>query len=147
MMLMGESGLWEEVEKKVSRVIEGVEATLREFVERENLSVVDAKRILEELAPSFSLLAKKGVLEVLYTLLLLGPLSFTRILESTGLNRRTLSTRLKQLQSEGLVVKVREEGVEGSSRYALTEAGKATALLAIPLIYYISKQKRRGDLR
>ena len=92
---------WVEVEEKVKRVIEGVEETLEVMLKNRRLTVIEAQAILGALAPSFSLLARKGVLQTLYTLLLLGPCTFTELLESSGVNRRTLSLRLKQLQREG----------------------------------------------
>jgi len=133
---------WEDVEKRVKRVIDGVEETLKVMLENKKLTVEEAQEILDSLAPSFSLLARKGVLQILYTLLLLGPCTFTELLESSKVNRRTLSSRLKQLQREAMVTKYIEtvdREKQGKTLYVLTEKGRSAALLAIPLIYYISK--------
>ncbi|MCI4409032.1 MAG: winged helix-turn-helix transcriptional regulator [Thermofilum sp.] len=133
---------WEDVEKRVKRVIDGVEETLKVMLENKKLTVEEAQEILDSLAPSFSLLARKGVLQILYTLLLLGPCTFTELLESSKVNRRTLSFRLKQLQREAMVTKYIEtvnREKQGKTLYVLTEKGRSAALLAIPLIYYISK--------
>uniref|UniRef100_A0A7C1CDH8 HTH hxlR-type domain-containing protein n=1 Tax=Thermofilum adornatum TaxID=1365176 RepID=A0A7C1CDH8_9CREN len=133
---------WEDVEKRVKRVIDGVEETLKVMLENKKLTVEEAQEILDSLAPSFSLLARKGVLQILYTLLLLGPCTFTELLESSKVNRRTLSFRLKQLQREAMITKYIEtvnREKQGKTLYVLTEKGRSAALLAIPLIYYISK--------
>lgn len=140
---------WEDVEKRVKKVIDGVEETLKVMLENKKLTVEEAQEILDSLAPSFSLLARKGVLQILYTLLLLGPCTFTELLESSKVNRRTLSSRLKQLQREAMITKYIEtvdREKQGKTLYVLTEKGRSAALLAIPLIYYISKMHKSSSL-
>jgi len=140
---------WEDVEKRVKKVIDGVEETLKVMLENKKLTVEEAQEILDSLAPSFSLLARKGVLQILYTLLLLGPCTFTELLESSKVNRRTLSSRLKQLQREAMITKYIEtvdREKQGKALYVLTEKGRSAALLAIPLIYYISKMHKSSSL-
>jgi DNA-binding HxlR family transcriptional regulator len=140
---------WEDVEKRVKKVIDGVEETLKVVLENKKLTVEEAQEILDSLAPSFSLLARKGVLQILYTLLLLGPCTFTELLESSKVNRRTLSSRLKQLQREAMITKYIEtvdREKQGKTLYVLTEKGRSAALLAIPLIYYISKMHKSSSL-
>ncbi|AJB41129.1 hypothetical protein TCARB_0051 [Thermofilum adornatum 1505] len=140
---------WEDVEKRVKKVIDGVEETLKVMLENKKLTVEEAQEILNSLAPSFSLLARKGVLQILYTLLLLGPCTFTELLESSKVNRRTLSSRLKQLQREAMITKYIEtvdREKQGKTLYVLTEKGRSAALLAIPLIYYISKMHKSSSL-
>jgi DNA-binding HxlR family transcriptional regulator len=140
---------WEDVEKRVKKVIDGVEETLKVMLENKKLTVEEAQEILDSLAPSFSLLARKGVLQILYTLLLLGPCTFTELLESSKVNRRTLSSRLKQLQREAMITRYIEtvdRERQGKTLYVLTEKGRSAALLAIPLIYYISKMHKSSSL-
>ncbi|MCC5998801.1 MAG: winged helix-turn-helix transcriptional regulator [Thermofilum sp.] len=140
---------WEDVEKRVKKVIDGVEETLKVVLENKKLTVEEAQEILDSLAPSFSLLARKGVLQILYTLLLLGPCTFTELLESSKVNRRTLSSRLKQLQREAMITRYIEtvdREKQGKTLYVLTEKGRSAALLAIPLIYYISKMHKSSSL-
>jgi DNA-binding HxlR family transcriptional regulator len=148
-MYMNVDMFWEDVEKRVKKVIDGVEETLKVMLENKKLTVEEAQEILDSLAPSFSLLARKGVLQILYTLLLLGPCTFTELLESSKVNRRTLSSRLKQLQREAMITKYIEtvdREKQGKTLYVLTEKGRSAALLAIPLIYYISKMHKSSSL-
>ncbi|AGT35337.1 MAG: winged helix-turn-helix transcriptional regulator [Thermofilum sp.] len=148
-MYMDVDMFWEDVEKRVKKVIDGVEETLKVMLENKKLTVEEAQEILDSLAPSFSLLARKGVLQILYTLLLLGPCTFTELLESSKVNRRTLSFRLKQLQREAMITRYIEtvdRERQGKTLYVLTEKGRSAALLAIPLIYYISKMHKSSSL-
>ncbi|MGB9709686.1 MAG: winged helix-turn-helix transcriptional regulator [Infirmifilum sp.] len=134
------AGLEREVEEKVQHVLKGVSETLEKYVKERNLSIVEAKELLESLEPSFKIITKKWGLLILYTLLLMGPSSFSKLHEVTGVNKRSLSTRLKELEKGGFIKRTVRTEPPISTHYTLTQTGRDTALLMIPLIYYVSKK-------
>lgn len=129
-----------EVEEKVDHVLKGVSETLERYIREGQLSLDNARELLEALEPSFGLLMKKWTLIILYALLLAGPLSFNRLHELTRINRRSLSVRLKELEEKGFVQRVVKTEPPISTVYSLTEIGRDTALLMIPLIYYVARR-------
>ena len=60
--------------EKLSRAISGIEEILESLVEEESLGTEDIKRLVEPLQPSFGVLSKKHVLEILYI-----PVSYTHL--------------------------------------------------------------------
>jgi len=133
------------VEKKLRQTIDGIEETLRQMVEREKLGIEDIRNALLGLKPSFSLLSQRWVLEILYVLLFIGPLGFNRIKKLLEISSRSLSDKLKSLESMGYVERNVTTGPPIRSTYKLTRKGVEVSLLALPLIYYMSYGTPRGE--
>jgi len=125
------------IEEKIAHTVQGIEKTLREILEKGEISFDDMKTLLESLKPSFSLLSQKWVLEILYSLLILGPLGFNDLKRITGANSRSLSSKLKALVQEEFIERKVSETPPVKTTYLLTERGRITALLSLPLLYYI----------
>ena len=98
----------------------------------------ELKDELESLQETFNLLFQKWSLEILYTLLLKGTLGFGGIKKSLTVNSRTLSDKLKMLQTRGYITRNVFSGPPLRVDYALTAKGKNTVLLSLPLLYYAS---------
>ncbi len=131
----------EEIEKRIIHTLRGIEDTLKEILEKGEISFNDVKNLLVILDPSFSLLSQRWVLEILYSLLIKGPLSFNELKKLTGASSRSLSTKLKSLSRLGLIRRTVISGPPLRTIYSLTETGKTTALLSLPLLYYIASRK------
>jgi len=131
--------LAEKVEEKMEHTIKGIEETLNEILKSGEVNFNDVKSILETLKPSFSLLSQKWVLEILYSLLIVGPLSFNNLKRLTRANSRSLSSKLKALTELGYVRREVKTEPPLRTRYYLTERGKGVALLSLPILYYIAK--------
>ncbi|QOJ79654.1 helix-turn-helix transcriptional regulator [Infirmifilum lucidum] len=127
----------EEVEQKVQHVLRGISETLEKFMQEEKITLSDIRGIIIQLEPSFKLLSRKWTLTLLYTLLIAGSSSFNSLHRITGINKRSLSIRLRELEKNGLV---KREAGGARVNYKLTDTGRDTALLMIPLIYYISRR-------
>ncbi len=128
--------------EKLSRAISGIEEILESLVEEESLGTEDIKRLVEPLQPSFGVLSKKHVLEILYILLITGPLSFTDLKRTLRINQSSLALKLKELEKMGFIERrLVRRGVRPQVVYFLTETGRKTALLSIPLIYYIASKE------
>lgn len=133
--------IYSEIEKRISHTITGISATLDEVLSENEITVEEIMYLVSILQPSFRILSKKWVLEVLYTLLISGPLSFTQLKRILKVNQSSLSIKLKELETMGFV---KRELLATSNRnviYSLTDKGKNTALLSIPLLYYVSKEE------
>jgi len=128
-----------EVEEKMNHTIKGIENTLREILRSGEVSFNDVKSILKTLKPSFSLLSQRWVLEILYSLLIIGSLSFNNLKKLTGANSRSLSSKLKALVELGYVHREVKIGPPLRTKYSLTKRGKEVALLSLPILYYIAK--------
>lgn len=133
--------LYNKIEKRISHTITGISTTLDEILSENEVTVDEIMYLVSILQPSFRILSKKWVLEILYTLLISGPLSFTQLKRILKVNQSSLSLKLKELEAMKFV----ERKVLATSNrnviYNLTEKGKNTALLSIPLLYYISKEE------
>jgi DNA-binding HxlR family transcriptional regulator len=126
------------IERKLKQTIKGIEETLQQMVERRKLGVEDIRRALSGLKPSFSLLSQRWVLEILYVLLFMGPLGFNEIKRSLEISSRSLSDKLKSLESLGYIKRNIFTGPPVRTTYELTRKGIEVSLLALPLIYYMS---------
>ena len=131
--------LAKKVEEKIEHTIKGIEKTLNQILKSGEVNFNDVKSILETLKPSFFLLSQKWVLEILYSLLIIGPLNFNDLKRLTGANSRSLSSKLKALIQLGYIHREVKTKPPIRTKYHLTERGKGVALLSLPILYYIAK--------
>jgi len=82
------------------------------------------------------LLFQKWALEILYLLFLKNAIGFGEFKKVLGVNSRTLSDKLKLLTHHGYIQRNVTSGPPVRVEYALTQKGKNTVLLALPLLYY-----------
>ena len=128
----------------MDQVLKGVEETFNAIIETQNITPAELKDEIDSLQESFNLLFQKWSLEILYTLLLKGSLGFGGVKKTLTVNSRTLSDKLKMLQTRGYITRNVAAGPPLRVDYALTEKGKNTVLLALPLLYYSSSSKAKA---
>ncbi len=125
----------------MDQVLKGVEATLNQIIETQKITPAELKKEIDSLQESFNLLFQKWSLEILYTLLLKDAIGFGEIKRTLSVNSRTLSDKLRMLQTHGYVTRGVTAGPPLRVEYALTSKGKNTVLLALPLLYYTSSSE------
>jgi len=130
--------LAELIEQRMRRTIRGIEETLREALRSGEVTFRNVRDLLRELEPSFALLSQRWVLEILYSLLMLGPLGFNELKRLTGASSRSLSSKLRALVELGYVSRSVRQGPPLRTLYSLTDRGRGVALLSLPVLYYIS---------
>lgn len=126
------------VEARMEHTLKGIEDTLRRILENQEMSLKDLKETIQSLEKSFNLLSQKWNLEILYTLFLKSTTGFSGLKKILGVNSRTLSDKLKSLKQHGYIERAVEQGPPLRVQYSLTNRGKNTVLLALPLLYYSS---------
>ncbi|MEM4144048.1 MAG: helix-turn-helix domain-containing protein [Candidatus Bathyarchaeia archaeon] len=126
------------VEARLEQTLKGIEETLNQILEKQKMSPQELKEELKSLEESFTVLFQKWNLEILYTLFFKTAVSFSEFKKTLGINSRTLSDKLKLLNSYGYIDRAVEAGPPLRVEYALTEKGRNTVLLALPLLYYTS---------
>ncbi|MEM3881716.1 MAG: helix-turn-helix domain-containing protein [Candidatus Bathyarchaeia archaeon] len=126
------------LEARLEQTLKGIEETLNQILEKQKMSPQELKEELKSLEESFTVLFQKWNLEILYTLLFKTAVSFSEFKKTLGINSRTLSDKLKLLKSYGYIDRAVEAGPPLRVEYALTEKGRNTVLLALPLLYYTS---------
>ena len=126
------------VEARMNQVLKGVEETFNQIIEKQEITPTELKDELESLQESFNFLFQKWSLEILYTLMLKDAIGFGEIKRILTVNSRTLSDKLKMLQTHGYITRTITAGPPRRVEYALTAKGKNTVLLALPLLYYSS---------
>ena len=124
------------VEARMNHVLRGIEETFNAIIEKQKITPTELKDELESLQESFNLLFQKWSLEILYTLMLKDTIGFGGIKKILGVNSRTLSDKLKMLQTHGYINRNVTDGPPLRVEYLLTSKGKNTVLLALPLLYY-----------
>lgn len=129
------------VETRMDQVLRGVEETFNQIIQTQKVTPAELKREIDSLQESFNLLFQKWSLEILYTLLLKNAIGFGEIKRILTVNSRTLSDKLKLLQTYGYITRKVSVGPPLRVEYALTNKGKNTVLLALPLLYYSSSSE------
>jgi DNA-binding HxlR family transcriptional regulator len=130
------------VEARMDQVLRGIEETFTQIIETQKITPTELKNEVESLQDSFNLLFQKWSLEILYTLMLKSGIGFGEVKKTLGVNSRTLSDKLKMLQTRGYITRVVTAGPPLHVAYSLTAKGKNTVLLALPLLYYSSSAKQ-----
>ena len=126
------------VEARMEQVLRGVEEVFNQIIEKQKITPTELKNEVESLQESFNLLFQKWSLEILYTLMLKDAIGFGEIKKILSVNSRTLSDKLKMLQTHGYIIRNVTPGPPLRVEYSLTSKGKDTVLLALPLVYYTS---------
>jgi DNA-binding HxlR family transcriptional regulator len=126
------------VEARMQQVLRGVEEVFNQIIEKQKITPTELKNEVESLQESFNLLFQKWSLEILYTLMLKDVIGFGEIKKILSVNSRTLSDKLKMLQTHGYIIRNVTTGPPLRVEYSLTSKGKDTVLLALPLVYYTS---------
>jgi len=126
------------VEARIEQVLRGVEEVFNQIIEKQKITPTELKDEVESLQESFNLLFQKWSLEILYTLMLKDAIGFGEIKKILSVNSRTLSDKLKMLQTHGYITRNVTAGPPLRVEYSLTSKGKDTVLLALPLVYYTS---------
>jgi len=126
------------VEARLEQTLKGVEDTLNQILQKQEITPKELKEDLKSLEENFNLLFQKWSLEILYTLLLKNATGFGEIKKILGVNSRTLSDKLKMLVKHDYITRTVDAGPPLRVEYALTRKGKNTVLLALPLLYYSS---------
>ncbi len=134
-----EEELADMLEEKINHTIRGVSETLNILLSQNKVTVDEIVYLVSSLQPSFRILSKKWVLEILYVLLISGSLNFSQLKRIIKINQSSLSLKLREL--EELKYIERKEISRKNIKYSLTERGKNIALLSIPLLYYISREE------
>jgi len=126
------------VESRLEVNLEGIEETLRQIFQMQELSVEDLKETMRSLEESFNLLSQKWNLQILYILFLRRAANFGELKRILGVNSRTLSDKLKILAQTKCIQRTVVEGPPLKVKYSLTKLGRNTILLALPFLYYAS---------
>jgi DNA-binding HxlR family transcriptional regulator len=126
------------VEARLDQTLRGVEDTLNQIMQKQEITPKELKDDLKNLEENFNFIFQKWSLEILYTLLLKNTAGFGEIKKILEVNSRTLSDKLKMLVKHGYITRKVDAGPPLRVEYALTRKGKDTVLLALPLLYYSS---------
>jgi DNA-binding HxlR family transcriptional regulator len=126
------------VEARLEQTLRGVEDTLNQIMQKQEITPQELKDDLKSLEENFNIIFQKWSLEILYTLLLKSTAGFGEIKKILGVNSRTLSDKLKTLAKNGYITRKVDTGPPLRVEYSLTRKGKNTVLLALPLLYYSS---------
>jgi DNA-binding HxlR family transcriptional regulator len=116
-----------------------VEETFNDIIKTQKITPAELKEEIDSLQESFNLLFQKWSLEILYNLLLKNAIGFGEIKKTLSVNSRTLSDKLKMLLTHGYITRNVSAGPPLRVEYSLTNKGKNTVLLALPLLYYSSR--------
>lgn len=87
-------------------------------------------------------LLQPWALEVLYAVAVQGTARFSRLEALLGLSSRTLATRLRELEEDGLLERRVVAARPVRTEYELTKAGRATAALACLLFSHLTVAAR-----
>jgi DNA-binding HxlR family transcriptional regulator len=124
------------IETRLEQTLKGIEDTLAKIMERQELNPQALQEELKSLEETFNLLFQKWTLEILYSLFLRSAIGFGEFKRVLGVNSRTLSDKLKLLTRHGYIKRNVAGGPPLRVDYTLTQKGKNTVLLALPLLYY-----------
>jgi DNA-binding HxlR family transcriptional regulator len=128
--------LRELIEARLEQTLKGIEDTLARIIENQELDSQALQEELKSLEETFNLLFQKWNLEILYSLFLKNAIGFGEFKRVLGVNNRTLSDKLKLLTKHGYIERNVTSGPPVRVEYTLTQKGKNTVLLALPLLYY-----------
>lgn len=123
------------VELRIQKTLEGIQDTINQMNQNYDISPEEIKTNLQVLEDSFNILFQKWNLGILYTLFLKNTVGFSELKRILGINSRTLSDKLKLLADNGYVNRSVYDESPLRVEYSVTQKGKNTVLLALPLLY------------
>jgi DNA-binding HxlR family transcriptional regulator len=126
------------VESRMESNLKGIEETLHQIFQDQELSLEDLRQTIKSLEESFNLLSQKWNLQILYILFLKETIGFGELKKILGVNSRTLSDKLKSLSQSEFTKRSVDQGPPLRVKYSLTPRGRNTILLALPFLYYSS---------
>jgi DNA-binding HxlR family transcriptional regulator len=126
------------VEARIEQTLKGIEDTLQRILQNQEMRFEDLREALQSLEESFSVLSQKWNLEILYALFFKSSVGFSGLKKILRINSRTLSDKLKSLDHCGYIERTVRKGPPLRVEYSLTDKGRNTVLLALPLLYYSS---------
>jgi DNA-binding HxlR family transcriptional regulator len=126
------------VEARIEQTLMGIEDTLNQIMQKQEITPRELKEDLKSLEENFNIVFQKWNLEILYTLLLKNAAGFGELKRILGVNSRTLSDKLKMLVKRGYIARKVNTKPPIRVEYTLIRKGKNTVLLALPLLYYSS---------
>ncbi|HTY75056.1 MAG TPA: helix-turn-helix domain-containing protein [Candidatus Nanoarchaeia archaeon] len=124
------------VEARLEQTLKGIEDTLAKIIENQEQTPQALQDEMKSLEETFNTLFQKWNLEILYSLFLKNAVGFADLKKIIGVNSRTLSDKLKLLTKNGYLQRNVTSGPPLRVEYKLTQKGKNTVLLALPLLYY-----------
>ena len=127
------------IESKLKQTLKGIEETFGQILKKQDITPIELKENIKNLEENFYIISQKWSLAILYTLLLKDQAGFGKIKKILGVNSRTLSDKLKTLSSYKYINRKVANGPPLRVQYSLTDKGKNTVFLALPLLYYSSK--------
>ena len=131
------------VESNLENFLEGINKFVIDNLEEQPLEMTELKTTIQSLEGSFDLLSQRWNLQILYSLFFKERLNFNIFKKVLGINSRTLSTKLKNLASNNYLERNVTDGPPISVDYSLTERGRDTVLLALPLLYNFLSYKEK----
>jgi len=106
------------VEARMKQVLRGVEEVFNQIIEKQKITPTELKNEIESLQESFNLLFQKWSLEILYTVMLKNAIGFGELKKILTVNSRTLSDKLKMLQTHGYITRKVTDGPPLRVEYA-----------------------------
>ena len=140
-----------EIWKELYTMIPKMRKAVRAGIDRDHEHIPhDAERIQQEqegLSTSFEFLRKKWVIDLIYILSILKRPYFNQIRKSVPeINSRTLTIRLKEFESQGIVTRTVENTQPLRVYYELTELGQGVYELVLPLLFFYAIKELRENL-
>ena len=93
------------VEARLDQTLRGIEDTLNQIVQKQEITPKELKADLKNLEENFNVVFQKWTLEILYTLLLKKSAGFGEVKKILEVNSRTLSDKLKMLAKHGYITR------------------------------------------
>ena len=131
------------IEDNLESFLDGIKVFVYSNLKNQKLEMSELKTTIQGLEGSFDLLSQRWNLQILYSLFFKERLKFNVFKKVLGINSRTLATKLKNLASNNYLDRNVNEGPPITVDYSLTERGRNTVLLALPLLYYFLSYKEK----
>jgi DNA-binding HxlR family transcriptional regulator len=131
------------IESNLDTILLGITNFVEENLETQPIEMSELKTTIQSLEGSFDLLSARWNLQILYSLFFKGHVNFNVFKKVLGINSRTLSMKLKNLAEHNYIERNVTDGPPVTVDYSLTDRGRNTILLALPLLYYFLSYKEK----